>query len=81
VFEDRVLRRTFGRKRDEVTGEWKKIQNEEVNDLYSSPNTTRVTKLRTLIWEEHEGRMGIGEVHTGFWWGKMKKDTIWKALA
>jgi hypothetical protein len=44
VFENKVLRRIFGPKRDEVTGEWRKLQNEELNDLYSSPNTARVIK-------------------------------------
>ena len=46
VFENRVLRRVFGAKRDEVTGEWKKLRNEELNDLYSLPNIVRVVKSR-----------------------------------
>jgi len=46
VFESRVPRRIFGPRRDEVTGEWKKLHNEELNDLYSSPNIVRVTKSR-----------------------------------
>jgi hypothetical protein len=46
VFENRVLRRVFGPKRDEVTGEWRKLHNEELNDLYCSPNTVRVIKSR-----------------------------------
>jgi hypothetical protein len=45
VLENRVLRRIFGPKRDEVTGEWRKLYNEELNDLYSSPNIIRVTKI------------------------------------
>jgi len=45
VFENRVLRRIFGPKRDEVTGEWRKVQNEELNDIYSSPNIVRVKKI------------------------------------
>jgi len=48
VFENRVLRRIFGPKRDEVTGEWKKLHNEELNDLYSSSNTVRVIKSRKM---------------------------------
>jgi len=46
VFENRVLRRRFGPKRDEVTGEWRKLHNEDLNDLYSSPNIDRMIKSR-----------------------------------
>jgi hypothetical protein len=60
VFENRVLRRIFGPKRDEVTGEWRNLHNEEVHDLYSSPTTVRVIKSRRLIWARHVARMGEG---------------------
>jgi hypothetical protein len=50
VFENRVLRRIFGPKRDEATGEWKTLHNEELNDLYSSPNIIRVIKSRRMRW-------------------------------
>jgi hypothetical protein len=50
VFENRVLRRIFGPKRDEVTGEWRKLHNEELNDLYSTPNIVRVIKSRKISW-------------------------------
>ena len=50
VFENRVLRRIFGPKRDEITGEWRKLHNEELNNLYSSPNIARVIKSRRIRW-------------------------------
>jgi len=50
MFENRVLRRIFGPKRDEVTGEWRKLHNEELNDLYSSPNIVRVINSRRMSW-------------------------------
>jgi hypothetical protein len=58
VFENRVLRRIFGPKRDEVTGEWR--NNEKPNDLYSSPNIVRVIKSRIMRWAGHVARMGMG---------------------
>ena len=61
VFENRVLRRVFGPKRDEVTGEWKKLHNEELSDLYSLPNILRVVKSRRMRWAGHVARMGGGE--------------------
>ena len=57
VFENRVLRRVFGPKRDEITGEWRKLHNEELNDLYSSPNIVPVMKSR-MRWARHVARMG-----------------------
>ena len=58
VFENVVLRRIFGPRRDEVTGEWKRLHNEELNDLYSSPNIVRVIKSRRMRWAGHVARMG-----------------------
>jgi len=58
VFENRVLGRIFGPKRDEVSGEWRKLHNEELNDLYCSPNIVRVIKWRRMRWAEHVARMG-----------------------
>ena len=58
VSENRVLRRIFGGKRDEVTGEWRKLHNEELNDLYCSPNSVRVIKSRRMRWARHVARMG-----------------------
>ena len=53
-----VLRRIFGPRRDEVTGEWRRLHNEELNGLYSSPNTGRVIKSRRMRWAGHMARMG-----------------------
>jgi hypothetical protein len=58
VFENRVLRRIFGPKRDEVMREWRKLHNEELHDLYSSPNIIRITKWRRMRWAGHVARMG-----------------------
>jgi hypothetical protein len=57
-FENRVLRRIFGPKRDEVTGGWRKLHNEELHGLYSSPSIIRVIKARRMRWAGHVARMG-----------------------
>jgi hypothetical protein len=57
VFENRVLRRIFGPKRDEVTGEWRKLYNEELHNLYSSPDIIRQVKSRRMRWAGHVARM------------------------
>jgi len=62
VFVNRALRRIFGLKRDEVTREWRKLYNEELNYLYSSPNIVRVVKLRRMIWTGHVALMKEGRV-------------------
>ena len=58
VFENRVLREIFGVKRDEVKGEWRKLHNEKLNDLFCLPNNFRVIKSRIMRWAEHVARMG-----------------------
>jgi hypothetical protein len=58
VFENRVLRRIFGPKRVHVTGDWRKLHNEELHNLYYSPNTIRMIKSRRMRWAGHVGRMG-----------------------
>ena len=76
VFENRVLRRIFGPKRDGVTGECRKLHNEELNDLYSSPNIVRVIKSRRFRWAGHVARMKR-EVCTRFWWGNLRDRHHW----
>jgi hypothetical protein len=58
VFENRVLRRIFGPKRDEVTGEWRKLHNKELHDLCCSPSIIRIIKSRRMRWAGHVARMG-----------------------
>jgi len=60
VFENKVLRTVFGPKRDEVTGEWRKLHNEELKDLYSLPNIVREVKSRRMRWTGHVAHMGVG---------------------
>jgi len=61
VFKNMVLRRIFGSRRDEVTGQWSRLHNEELNDLYSSPNIVRVIKSRRIRWAGHLACTGEGE--------------------
>jgi len=61
LFENRVLRRISGPKRDEVTGEWRKLHNEELNDLYSSPNIVWVIKSSKMKWAGHLAHIGGDE--------------------
>jgi hypothetical protein len=65
VFENSVLRRIFGPKRDEVTGQWRKLHNEELHDLYCSPTIVRVIKSTRMRWARHVARTG-GEAYTVF---------------
>jgi hypothetical protein len=65
VFENRVLRRIFGPKRDGVTGGWRKLHNEKLHNLYSSPNVIRIIKWRRMRWAGHVARMG--EKVIGYW--------------
>jgi hypothetical protein len=71
VFENRVLRRIFGPKRDDVTGDWRKLHNEELHNLYSSPNTISMIKSRRMRWAGHVARMG--ETRNAYWWESQKE--------
>jgi hypothetical protein len=68
VFGNRVLRRIFGPKRDEVTGEWGKLHTEGLHKLYSSPNIIRQIKSRRVRWAGHVTRMGEERKVYRFWW-------------
>jgi hypothetical protein len=71
VFENRVLR-IFGPKRDEATGEWRKLHNEELHDLYSSPSIIRMIKARSK-WAGHVARMGKSGMRIGCWWKSQRE--------
>ena len=73
MFENGVLRKIFGPKREKVKEEWRKLHNGELNDLYWSPNIVRVIKSRRMRWAEHVASKGRGEVYTRFWWGNLRE--------
>ena len=73
VFENMVLRRIFEPRRDEVTGEWKRLHYEELNDLYTSPNIVRLIKSRWMRWAGHVARMGEERGCIGSWWGNRRE--------
>ena len=76
AFANGVRRRIFGPKRDEVTGEWRKLHNEELKGLYSSSKIVRVIKSRRMRWAGHVARME-GEECTGCWWGNPRGRDRW----
>jgi hypothetical protein len=76
VFENRVLRKIFGPKRNEVTGGWRKLHNEELRDLYSSPSIIRVIKSRRMRWAGHVARLERRGMLVGYWWEiQTRRDT------
>jgi hypothetical protein len=64
-----MLRRIFRPKRDELTGGWRKLHNEELHNLYSFPSIIRMIKSRKMRWAGHVAQMGRRGVHIGYWWG------------
>jgi len=75
-----VLRRIFEPRRDEVRGEWRRLHNEELNDLYSSTNIVRVIKWRRMRWVGHVAHMGKERGCTGSWWGNRRESDHWGDL-
>jgi len=80
VLENMVLRRIFGPRRDEVTGEWRRLHNEELNDLYTSPNIVREIKSRRMRWTGHVARMDEERGCIGSWWGNRGERGQWGDL-
>jgi hypothetical protein len=77
LIKNGVLRRIFGPKRDGVTGEWRKLHNEELNDRYCSPTVVRKTKSRRMKWVGHVARMGKRRGVYGVWWGNLRERDYW----
>ena len=73
VFVNRVPREVLGPGTYEVTGEWRRLHNEELNALYCSPNIICMIKSRRIRWAGHVACMGDRRVHTGFWWGDLRE--------
>jgi len=71
--ENVVLRRIFGPRRVDITGEWRMLHNEDLNALYCSPSTVRVMKSRRMRWVGQVVRTGEGEGYTDFWWGNLRE--------
>jgi hypothetical protein len=80
VFENMVLMRIYGRRRDEVTGEWRRLHNEELNYLYSSLNIVHMIKWRRMRWAGHVARMGEERGCIGSWWGNWRERDHWGDL-
>jgi hypothetical protein len=81
MLENRVLGRIFGPKRDEVTGERRKLYNEVLNDQYSSPNINRVIKSRKLRWAGHAVPVEAGRGTYMVWWENLRERIAWKTQA
>jgi hypothetical protein len=75
VFENKMLRRIFGPKRDEVTGGWRKLHNEELHYLYSSPSMIRIVQSRVMRWAGIVAELGKRKMRIGYWWKSQRERT------
>jgi hypothetical protein len=73
AFENRVLRKIFGPKKDEVTGEWRKLHSEKLHDFYSLPSIIRIIKSRRMRWTGHVARMGRRGTRIDYWWESQRE--------
>jgi hypothetical protein len=73
VFEKRVLRGIFGRRRGQLIGKWRKLYNVELHNLYYPPRIIRMIKSRRIRWKRRVARMGRREMHVGFWWESLRE--------
>ena len=80
VFENMVLRRIFGPRKEKVMGKWRRLHSEKLNDLYCLPNIVRVIKSRRMRWAGHVARMCEERGFIGSWWGNRRKGDQWRDL-
>jgi hypothetical protein len=80
VFENRMLKRIFWPKRDELKEDWRKLHNEELQNLFSSPNLIRMIKSWRVRWAGHVARMGRRRMHLGYCWKTRRKETTRKTM-
>jgi hypothetical protein len=78
VFENRVLRRMFGPRRDDLTGQWRKLHSGELHNLYSSSDIIRQIKSRRMRWVGHVARTGQGRKVYWVWWESLKEKDLWE---